>query len=338
LCKAKSLDWFLFETYAGGDLIFAMEVDTNVTNRLVKDETPLFYYWDEFVEHYLREGKSEETVKNVRDVLKFVITGLGITTIEDCCNPAILREALFKAKIARRWGNVTFNSYVKNINTYFIWLEDMEYILENKIRKVRKCKEELNEQYTLSEEQIGLIFAHMKTRRQTRLERWRNDFFISLLSVTGARPCELLQLQVRDVVVIGDTYKIVIHGRKQKGRLRYYRFPSWLRDTYEAYENVRSKLRSNEISLFISSSKRTGWTAKGMRGLFRSLSKELGFKVIAYGFRRFVATKLNKEGLSLQDIQNHLGHTRASTTLRYIERSCMLTDKGMKTMSGVIGS
>jgi site-specific recombinase XerD len=305
--------------------------ELSLLKKMVKEGgTPLWQYWEEFVDHYLREGKSEVTVRNVRDTLRSVVRNLNILTIEDCNTPEILREALFKIKEERNWSNVTFNNCRKNLNTYFLWLECMEYIDENKIKKIRKCKEEQNEQYTLNEDQVRSILGQVRQRRQTRLERWRNDFFIGLLVVTGARPCELLQLQCRDVQKMKDgSYKVVIRGRKQKGRNRYYRMPSWIRDSYEMYVTIRQDLEREEANLFVSSSKRTGWTDKGMRGLFKRLSKELGFRVNAYAIRRFVATKLNAEGVDVKDIMNHLGHTRLSTTHRYIERSCCLTDKGV---------
>ncbi|MFC1811047.1 site-specific integrase, partial [Patescibacteria group bacterium] len=59
----------------------------------------------------------------------------------------------------------------------------------------------------------------------------------------------------------------------------------------------------------------------------------LGFRVNAYAFRRYVATHLNTKGKDIKDIQQYLGHTRPTTTLRYIERSCVLTD----VCAGVMG-
>ncbi|MBI5753669.1 site-specific integrase [Candidatus Peregrinibacteria bacterium] len=176
------------------------------------------------------------------------------------------------------------------------------------------------------------MVARVHDRRQTRLQRLRNIFFIDLLRFTGARPCELLDIQMKDIALEGNTYKLVIRGKKQKGRNRYYHLPSHLRDSYESYVHHRSLSRQNETALFISTSKQGNWTQKGMRGLFRALSKELGFKVIAYGFRRYVATTLNTRGLSMKDIGHFLGHSRASTTERYIERSCALTDMGTNIM------
>ncbi|MBT6069322.1 site-specific integrase [Candidatus Peregrinibacteria bacterium] len=295
--------------------------------------TPLLEHFEEFKEKYLRSGKSEVTVRSVKDALKFIVRNTVIKTIEDCNDSILLEDTLYEMKDERNWSGVTLNSYLKNLNTYFIWLKKRKYIKENDLGSIQRCTEEQKEQYTLSEEQVMKVIAQVHMRQQTRLQRYRNVFFIDLLRFTGARPCELLNVEMQHIIKAKDgTYKIIIKGRKQKGRPRYYPCPSWLRDSFETYRDHRAKLRENENFLFISSSKTSKWTEKGMRGLFRRLSEELGFRVTAYGFRRFVATYLNKQGLSLKEIGRHLGHTRESTTRTYIERSCCLTDATSRAM------
>ena len=309
------------------------EILQSYTLHVPEFETPLWEHWDEFVEKYLRNGRSEVTVSRVKDALRFVMK-LGILTLEQMNNPRLLEETLYTYKSRGRMSNTTFNSYLKNFNTYFLWLHKRDYIATNNLSKIDRCKEDVIEQYILSENQVKLIVAHMHDRQQHPLERLRNVLFIDLLRFTGARPCELLSIQMRDIVQDGNTYKLIIRGKKQKGRPRYYRLSSAIRDSYESYKEYRSRLRQNEIYLFISCSKQGRWTEKGMRGLFKRLSQELGFRVIAYGFRRYVATKLNAHGVEMRDIQNYLGHTKATTTQRYIERSCLLTAKGAEVMGG----
>lgn len=272
-------------------------------------------------------------VRNVRDALKFVIMCLDLFTIEKVNDPKVLENALFAYKKSKGISGVTYNSYLKNLNTYFIWLEKHEYITVNKLKKVTHCTEPINEQYTLSEDFVDQIVGHVYVRRQTKLQRLRNVFFIHLLRFTGARPCELLSLRYQDIKVISGKYKLTISGRKQKGRLRYYFLDAVVSEAFQAYADYRNSLRSNEYMLFISTSKIGGWTEKGMRGLFKRLSNELSFRVTAYAFRRYVATRLNARGVDMKDIRNYMGHTRDSTTIKYIERSCILTARGSEAMS-----
>lgn len=300
--------------------------------------TSLLHYWDEFVKHFEFEGKSPVTIGKVRDSLEFLVRNCGVLTVEQCNTPKILREALFEQKQKRNWSNTTFNTYVKNINTYFIWLEDMEYIKKNKIKMIRKHKAEQNEQITLSSEQVKLLIGHLRAREtHTRLERLRNELFFGIAIVSGARPCELTNMKVADVrESINGNCEICIRGRKQKGKPRYYNLPSWLIEIYSMYMDVRSKLERNESKLFISASKRTGWTYQGARKLCIKLTKELGFKVTCYAIRRFVATELFKKGLEMPHIMNHMGHTRPSTTMGYVRNSGALTSDGVDMLGRII--
>jgi site-specific recombinase XerD len=306
---------------------------TKLSNLVPKGEIPLWKYWEEFVTKYLRLGKSRSTVQNVRDTLKVVILRLKFLTIEDCLNTEKLEDALHGYKERRGIKATTFNSYLKNLKTYFIWLERYDRVKENRIRRIPKCTEAYREKLVLDEEKVGKIVAHLSTRRQTRLQRARNIFLVDLLRFTGARPCEIAALKTTNITPTKDTYTLVIHGAKQKGKNRYYLLKGYVRDSYERYIKIRNKLRPDEKHLFISSSKRTGWGQKGIRYLFKKLNQDLGFKVTAYAFRRYVATKLYRKGMSLEGIGDYLGHTRTSTTRRYLEDICAWTDESGDIMA-----
>lgn len=304
---------------------------------LPKDKIPLWKHWDAFVFHWLLRNRSRVTLTRIADTLKFIIKQCGVHTIEDCNSHNELEATLHLQKIARNWQDETFNTYKKNLNSYFIWLENKDVIEKNNIRRISKCSKKVNEQYTLTEEQMSALVPHLQSRRQTRLERWRNLLFVGLMLQTAARPCELLQLEIDSIRTHTDGYKVIIKGRKQKGRPRYYRLNSEMRDIYEMYLKVRDGCKREERCLFVSSSKLTGWTDKGMRGLFKKLSKELKFKVTGYSIRRGVATLLKKKGIHETDIMHHLGHNRLSTTQSYITSSCYLTDDNIDKLGGLTG-
>ncbi|MBL4694668.1 site-specific integrase [Candidatus Gracilibacteria bacterium] len=308
------------------------------TKLVPQSQTPIWHYWKEFVTHYLREDKSTSTVLNVRNTLQFTIRHISIYSIEQCNTPEILREGLFKAKEDRGWKNGTLNNHRKNLNTYFLWLLDMEYIKENKIKKVRKCHEVQTENHTLSESEIKQLRTHLFTgRRNSQFERYRNALLFDMMILTGARPCEILNIQMRDIKDKSGTHTLLIRGKKQKGRIRYYNMPSSLIGLYKMFVMIRQNLGRDEANLFCSQSRRTGLTYKGISKLVPKLSRELGFKITCYGIRRFVATNLYLKRVPLEKIQQHLGHTRITTTLRYIEKSCHLTKDGTDEMGKLLG-
>lgn len=66
------------------------------------------------------------------------------------------------------------------------------------------------------------------------------------------------------------------------------------------------------------------------------MSEKLGFRVTAYMFRRLVATEMFARKVALQDIQHHMGHTRSSTTLRYVQASHEMNREGVAIMASLM--
>lgn len=304
-----------------------------LNTKVPNGHTPLWEYWSEFVTKYLRTGKSISTVKNVRDFLKLLMRNTNICSIEQCLDHRHLEDVIHKLKENRKISDSTFNTYLKNLNTYFLWLERQDYIPENKIRKIMRCKECRGKQLTARSDELKLATLQLINRRQTTLERKRNLLFFGILKLTGARPIELERMKVGDIYASKNGFKLVINGAKQNSDPRYYRLPSWLRDLYLDYLHHRNRLKRNEDSLLVSQSKRSGWTRKGMTRLLTKLSKEIGVKITAYSIRRHVATTLHASGMPLEKIADYLGQKRTSTTLKYIEESCIRTLEASEIMS-----
>lgn len=306
-------------------------------SRIPPGERPFTQYWPEFCEKYLRTGKSEVTVRGVKDALKFAIRQLDILTIEQLNSPRLVEEALFAYKAKTNIKDTTFNSYRKNFITFCIWLRKMQYINENNMKLVDKCKEVPNEQLIITAEQIEAMMRHVRESKQLKLEQYRNLLFLEILAFTGARPCEMLNIRVRDLKIKGKDYILQIHGKKQKGRIRYYKLPFHISYSFLTYMARRSQRVQNDEFLFVSMSRKSKWTEQGMRRLFSRLSDALRFEVTAYAFRRYVATKLYLAGVPLKQIGDYLGHTRESTTRLYVARCCALTKDCSDIMERVNG-
>lgn len=300
--------------------------------------TPIWQYWEEFASKRSRLGKSRVTLKSVRESIRYIIKYGKIYTIEDFNNSNKLEDILLNLKDGRSLKGSTMNTHRKNVNTYFIWLERHDYIAKNNVRKVEKAHEQPTEQNFLSQSEVEQIVTHVHTRSyETELERLRNIFLIDLLRFCGPRLCEVLTIKLTDVERFKSSYRLIIQGAKQKGRIRFYLFPDFVKYSYEAYRHYRIMHPDNCLYLFVSSMKKTKLTEKGVRGFLVKLRKELGFKITTYGFRRYVATTLYTQDMPLKKLQKYMGHTRSSTTECYIERSCALTEEAAAVM-GKIGS
>ena len=156
-----------------------------------------------------------------------------------------------------------------------------------------------------------------------------------MLRFSGIRPCELLDLTTDAIYRENGKWILAISGRKQHARVRYYECPKFIVDSFNRYMQIRTEYQRWETPLFVSMSNKEGWTTSGLQNFFKKISKELGFRVNAYGFRRFVATQMSQNGVARDDMSRFLGHTRFTTTDRYIERSCALTANATSVMTTV---
>ena len=299
--------------------------------KVPKGETPLWQYWEEFLEDFLDEDGSRHTVKAVRSFLAHLIRHTPAVSIEYCNNSRNVTKLLKQMKSERGFKNTTRNKYKNVLNTYFIWLEDMEYIEENKIRKVRKSKEESVEVYSLTGKQIEEIFFYIYESDQTPFVKKRGMLMFNIFRATGARQCEVLALKPSDIYFQPRTGKhpatwvIRLHRAKQKGSIDHLPIPQWVADSYLDFMEIRNKTRANEEFLFVSQCKRdTGLTDKGVTYFLKQLESVLGFKITSRSFRTHVATRLMEEGKGIQDIAFYLGHKRISTTLRYIRKTPLM--------------
>jgi len=299
-------------------------------------ETPIWKYWGEYVVKTLVLGKSANTIKSVRDGLNTIMRHTGILTIEHANKPGVLGDALLELQMRRGHKPSTRNTYIKNMNTYFIWLYKNHLIEQNNIARIEKGREAPPDVTGLSLEQVEAAVLHISRRHHcTELERARNILMVDIFRFSGIRPCELLSMKNEDLFQERGQWRMVINGRKQKGRLRYYEIPNFIVHSYQNYMRIREEKKRWETPLFVSMSSQEGWSNSGLQAFFKKISKELGFHITAYSFRRFIASQLSRTGVARDDLSRYLGHTRFTTTDRYIARECYLTQSGTDLMKNI---
>lgn len=200
---------------------------------LLSGQTPLWQYWEEFVVKNHRLGRSIHTTRSVRDSLRVVVRHLGLLTLEQVNRARELSDALLDLKERKQHSPVTTASYIKDLNTYFIWLERNEYIAKNHIRKIERPKGKGKEKPVITQAKIETVLAYLKDRDyRNELERKRDIFYIDMLRFTGARPCELLGMTTESIYFQQGQWRVAVNGKKQKGRVRYYTCPQYLQNSY----------------------------------------------------------------------------------------------------------
>ena len=217
------------------------EINTK-KDQLPKNHTSLWKHWQSFVSRQLDLGKSPIWLKSVQDGIKVILRHTSIVSIEQANNPCLVSDLLLELQKERSISATTRNTYLKSLKSYMIWLEKRGIIAQNNLRKAEKSTEPIRGATLPTKREIEEVLYHLTTRKYLlHLGRLRNLLFVWLLSYTGARNCELLNMEIGDCYKSRDGWKIRISGRKQKARVRYYSCPQHIQEVYEQYVTLRNQ-------------------------------------------------------------------------------------------------
>ncbi|EKE28354.1 MAG: putative histidine kinase [uncultured bacterium (gcode 4)] len=228
------------------------------------------------------------------------------------------------------------NTYRKNLNSYFLHLMRMKYINDNPMKRLLKAKESDKSQPCATQEQIDRLFDLLENVWDT-LEHLRNLLYFRIALLTGARPVEILNMNLESFT-LGRT-ELKLSWAKQNSKARHYEIGdlSVLLSKYlkAVSESWRSKELKNHLFLSLSED----WkplTSNWINKLYQRIAKKLWFTVNTYMIRRFAATLLHKNWVDINAMMDFLWHTRFSTTKKYIQNSSEFTKKATDIMSRVL--
>ena len=203
-----------------------------------------------------------------------------------------------------RVGKTTIDNIRRVISSFFSWLEEEDYIYKSPVRRIKKIKTSRVLKPVYSDESLELL--------RDACEEIRDLAMIDLLSSTGIRVGELVQLDRRDIDF--DARECVVHGKGDKERRVYFdaraktHLLAYLElrvdDTPALFVSLRRPFRRLEIS--------------GVEARLRKLGEDSGVRhVHPHKFRRTLATKAIDKGMPIEQVQVLLGHSKIDTTLCY---------------------
>ena len=149
-------------------------------------------------------------------------------------------------------------------------------------------------------------------RYNRRLSLLRDRAVIHTLFSTAARISELVALD-RETVNQGAAPSVVIDS---SGKLREIRFEPYARRSIRAYLRERN---DDNPALFIAHSRNAGQARLSITSVHNIVKRavralNLNTSLSAHDFRHYRATQLLREGMSLAEIQELLGHSDIATT------------------------
>jgi integrase/recombinase XerD len=208
----------------------------------------------------------------------------------------------------------TVNGYVRTAKAMFYWACDQDLPVQFNPRKLHPLKEPQRVLPTLTPEQIKALLAQPD---QGTFLGLRNYSMMMLMLDTGARISEVLGLQVADVVLP----LIKVYGKGSKERMLALSLPM--------QKAMRRYLRARELALLrgdvdtpwlFVSRLGTGMASSTVNQWMKRYAEEAGIKGVRtspHSLRFTFATLFLRNGGSITNLQQILGHTTLAMSRRY---------------------
>lgn len=248
------------------------------------------------------EGCSKKTIKYYRTTIERMLKDIKkssvVITTED------LRKYLTNYQKINNCSKGNLDNIRRILSSYFMWLENENYILKSPVRRIHKIKTTKAVKETLSEESIEIMRDNVTHPRDLAI--------IDLLSSTGMRVGELCSLNKSDVDL--ENQECVVLGKGDKERIVY--FDARTKIHLQNYLNSRT---DDNSALFVSLLKpHNRLEISGVEVRLRKLGKKLDIdKVHPHKFRRTLATKAIDKGMPIEQVKTLLGHSQIDTTMEY---------------------
>ena len=271
-------------------------------NTLEKKNISNYEYLKMFLEAKQIEGCSERTIKyykvTIEHLLKNVQNPIRKITTER------MREYLVDYQKINNCGKTTVDNIRRNISSFFSWLEEEDYILKSRMRRIHKIKTKKAVKNVITDEEIEKIRDNCKNLRDTAM--------IDLLYSTGIRVGELVKLNIEDINF--SERECIVFGKGDKERKVYFDAKSKIH-----LKNYIDSRKDNNPALFVTlNAPYDRLKISGVEIRIRELGRLLNLeKIHPHKFRRTMATRAIDKGMPIEQVQKILGHSQIDTTMQY---------------------
>ena len=205
----------------------------------------------------------------------------------------------------RGLSNRSVENLRANISAFFQWMSLEDIIPKNPMLAMNTISYTDEIKLPFSEVEIDSLKSACRNLKERAL--------IEILLATGVRVSELSQMEICDINF--DTLDVTVkHGKGAKERKTYM--------TQVSAKHVKKYLedrKEKESKCLFVNIKHEMLKPSGIRYILNNIAKRAGVEnVHPHRFRRTFATGLARRGMNIQEIQKLLGHTKVTTTLRYI--------------------
>ena len=215
-----------------------------------------------------------------------------------------IRMYLYHYKEEHGISDNYLNTIRVTLNGFFSWLVTNEYIQRNPCSLVDKVKFQQPEREPMTPYEMELYRWNTKDVREKAI--------IDFLYSTGLRLSECASVKLTDINWQNRSVK-VHHGKGDKARIVFF--------DAEAEVSMREYLKSREDNtdaLFVSRKKpHQALTGRALEVIVRKVGERINIGVYPHRLRHTFATRSLQAGMSIENLQKLLGHSKTETTLIY---------------------
>lgn len=255
-----------------------------------------------FVDAKSLEGCSKKTIKYYRSTIAKMLTEINKSSV--AITTEDLRKYLTEYQKVNNCSKGNLDNIRRIFSTYFMWLENENYILKSPVRRIHKIKTTKPVKETIADESMEIMRDNVAHPRDLAI--------IDMLASTGMRVGELCTLNRTDIDF--DNQECVVLGKGDKERIVYFDAR-----TKVHLQNYLQSRTDNNPALFVSLLKPYNrLEISGVEVRLRKLGKKLNIdKIHPHKFRRTLATKAIDKGMPIEQVKTLLGHNSIETTMEY---------------------
>lgn len=254
------------------------------------------------------EGCSKDYCKNLLYLLPMLFDYLGKDAKE--ISSMDVRAFLAYYKTTRNVSDSTLDRVRRDINGFFAWLVNEQYITRNPCSSIKDIKAVHKERESLSRLELEEIRLGVRDEKERMV--------IEVLYGTACRVSELVRIKLTDIDWTKEHPTIKLYGKGKKERV--IALPPKANLAVKAYLNNR---KSNSEYLLVGERDfHRAVSTNTVRNIIKHIEARLSKDIIRHHLhphlmRHTAATIAVNGGMPIQEVQVMLGHTKIETTTRY---------------------
>lgn len=215
----------------------------------------------------------------------------------------------------------TVHGYLIAVKLFFQWTES-EKLYPNIADRVKNTAVDMyHKKDPLTSKQAGRVLSSLNTGTLAGL---RDYAIIALMLTTGLRTNSIILADIADIKPLGDMTVLYYQGKGHEEKADFVKLSEPVLTAIRRYIAARAAEPAPNEPLFASIAHRNGGERMTTRSISRIVKNALraagleSERLTAHSLRHTAATLAMKNGASLQEVQQLLGHKNISITMVYL--------------------